>query len=78
MVTTLTSTDLDNDHCPRCGESMGIKPIALRAALENSTSMMEAMMVQMYSWEIEPTVNVRGQMSLNKKLLTHIKSENWK
>lgn len=43
--------------------------INLRAALENSTSMMEAMMVQMHSWEIEPVVNVRGQMSLNKKLL---------
>lgn len=45
--------------------------LALRAALENSTSMMEAMMVQMHSWDIEVTVNVRGQMSLNKKLLAN-------
>jgi hypothetical protein len=22
MVATLTSTDLDNDHCPRCGRPM--------------------------------------------------------
>lgn len=41
----------------------------LRTALETSTTMMEAMMVQMHSWEIEPAVNVRGQMAENHAAL---------
>lgn len=43
---------------------------ALREALETSTSMMEAMMVQLHSWGHEPTVNARGQMMKNRKLLS--------
>lgn len=41
----------------------------VRTALATSTTMLEAMMVQLHSWEHEPTVNVRGQMARNNELL---------
>lgn len=47
---------------------------ALREALKNSTHMLEALMVQLHSWEHEPTVNVRGQMQRNRELLALDKS----
>jgi hypothetical protein len=50
-------------------ERLNSQNAQLRDALEISTSMMEAMMVQLYSWEHEPTVNVRGRMASNRVLL---------
>jgi hypothetical protein len=40
----------------------------LAEALETSSSMMEALAAQLYSWEHEPSVNWRGQMKKNAAL----------
>ena len=55
----------------RCdsGECVRQEAEILRSALEVSTQMLEAMMVHMRCWEIEPIVNVQGRIAANNAIL---------
>lgn len=66
--------------CPKCGAELGevcwpginrdlLELPKLREALLTSTTMMEALLVQLESWGHASAVNARGQIFQNEELL---------